>query len=69
MRYFRIFDDISEEGGDLYRWDGTVAQMRLTSGVYSDHTDAPHATETLEEFFDSLSGTRGRWEEVGCPDE
>jgi len=67
MRYFRIFDEISDEGGDLYRWNGTVAQMQLPNGVYSDHTDAPSPGETLEQFFDDLSGSRGTWEEVDGP--
>lgn len=67
MRYFKIFDEISEEGGDLYRWDGRVAQMRLPSGEYSDHTDAPGIAETLEEFFSVLAGSRGTWEEVDEP--
>lgn len=69
MRYFRIFDDISEEGGDLYRWDGMVVQMRLQSGIYSEHTDSPNPGETLEQLFHSLAGSRGRWEEVECPEK
>lgn len=64
MRYFRLFDDISEPEGDVYRWDGKFLQMKMSSGVYSDHFDEPAIGETVEELMTSLAGPGGRWKEV-----
>lgn len=69
MRYFLIHDELSDEGGDLYKWDGTHLCMLMHSGQYSDHYDTPGTGETVEQMLTSLAGNRGMWEEVGCPDE
>lgn len=67
MRYFRIFDEISDPEGDLYRWDGTYLRMQMSvSGKFSDHYDEPAENETLEEMLTFLAGY-GRWEEVYGP--
>jgi hypothetical protein len=64
MRYFLIFDELSEPEGDLYRWDGNVVRMRQSSGEYSDHCDFPCDNETVEELMTSLAGSRGTWKEI-----
>ena len=66
MRYFLIFDDVSDPGGDVYRWDGHHLQMQLKSGKYSDWMDYPSPDETLEELLTALVGG-GRWEEINEP--
>jgi len=68
MRYFRLFDTLSEPGGDLYKWDGTSVRMQLPSGEYSDHSDVPWPDETVEQLMQSLAGSTGRIEEVKCPE-
>lgn len=67
MRYFLIHDELSDEGGDLYRWDGINLAMLMSSGQYSDHTDAPGENETVEHMLTCLAGSRGTWEEVDGP--
>jgi hypothetical protein len=67
MRYFRIFDEISDPQGDLYKWDGTDLVMQMYSGEYSDHTDQLRAGETIEEMMTFLAGVNGEWEEVDGP--
>lgn len=69
MRYFRIHDELSDEHGDLYKWDGTHLRMLMHNGQYSDHTDAPSQDETLEQMLTHLAGIHGTWEEVGCPEK
>lgn len=68
MRYFLLFDDISEPGGDIYKWDGTSVRMRLPSGEYSSHFDIPSGGETVEHLMQCLAGSRGRIEEIECPE-
>lgn len=62
MRYFRIFDDLSGEDGDLYRWDGDSLRMKLANGDYG-HSDSPASHETIEQYITWLAGRRGRWVE------
>lgn len=67
MRYFRIFDEISDPGGDLYKWDGLDLVMQMASGEYSDHSDRLREHETVEEMMTFLAGVHGEWEEVDGP--
>lgn len=63
MRYFRIYDEISEEGGDLYRWDGKELVYKSPNG-WSDWSDSPGVLGKVEALLDHLSGPKGYWEEV-----
>ena len=69
MRYFRIFDEISDEGGDLYRWDAEAKdlRMRLGSGEYST-PDFPRRGQSVEEYLTYLAGDNGEWKEVDGPE-
>lgn len=64
MRYFRLFDELSEDGGDLYRWDGSDLRMKMQSGKWSDFASILAPCETVEELLQSLAGNWGRFEEV-----
>lgn len=67
MRYFRIFDEISDPQGDLYKWDGIDLVMQMSDGRYSDHSDQLHGGETIEEMMTFLADVNGEWEEVDGP--
>lgn len=67
MRYFKIFDEISDPQGDLYKWDGTDLVMQMASGEYSDHSDQLGPCESVEEMMMFLAGVHGTWEEVDGP--
>jgi len=67
MRFFRLFDELSSEGGDLYKWEDGVVRMQLPSGEYSDHFDIPAPGETIEDLMGALAGPNGRFEEINEP--